>query len=836
VAVGAPTPYDAKEIPSRLGRYVVLGEAGRGGMGVVFRAYDPKLRREVAVKRLTSEHEDLHSERTARLIREAQSLAKLSHPNVVGVYDVDVELGLVAMEFIDGKTMQQWLRDGSHTLQELLDVLRQAGRGLAAAHAVGLVHRDFKPGNVLIGSDGRVRVSDFGLARGPGGVADNDEMDSEEDRATQDSDSLTGSGVCLGTPAYMAPEQHEGTATAASDQFSFCSVCWEALTECRPFRDRGKGLLESKLRGPPRWSGSRRVGRRIQSALRRGLSVRAEDRWPSIDPIIDVLEGKSSRSKALMLSVGGLGLVAAAILGSPRDDRCSGGPDVLGEVWNPARRDQLDASLAEPRVTAAIERYAERWTHAFEDSCKATVIREELPEAVMQLRMTCLYEQRTALETVVGLAEHWGAERVDETIVLVDSLPDLKRCADVATLVDERDATASVPAEFRYQLAELWTLLGAGELDRVSDQLDNLESQGNGDAPQRLWFSLVRGRLLRRQGKYDAAIVQLQTARQLALELGMDRMLLFSTHQLAAVLGNSTSSPEEGLRLSGDVLALVSRIDPGGEGEASALALRGSLLLSAGRYEDGRAEYQSALHIIEDSPPDSIEAKIQGDVFTGLSLACNYLGDKRQASDYMGRARSVFETRYGPRHLLVAQASHNLGGLLISEDRIEDGIVALERAESIRLARLGPEHPDLVSTWSNLAVAHHRLGHEQRSTEYAERARELELSTSGETEKLAAILFNLGTWTEGQRGVELQREALRIRVAVHAPDHPKIIMTRLGLAERLVDLGQHEAAQSQLDAARASRGGRPLEVPSLEAYYKAVEARLGTPPSGPAEG
>jgi serine/threonine protein kinase len=219
----------------RIGRYTVLGPIGQGGMGLVLRALDPQLRREVAIKLLRPGRGGLAEEMQARMLREARAMAALSHPNVVPIYDIGEHAsGLyIAMQFIAGANMSAWLRRERPPWRRVLGVFRAAGRGLAAAHAAGLVHRDFKPANVIVGDDGRVRVVDFGLAR----TFDDD--DAADDDGTSDDDglgSITRPGIIVGTPAYMAPEQFGGTpADARADQYGFCVALYEALYGRLPF-------------------------------------------------------------------------------------------------------------------------------------------------------------------------------------------------------------------------------------------------------------------------------------------------------------------------------------------------------------------------------------------------------------------------------------------------------------------------------------------------------------------------------------------------------------------------------------------------------------------------
>ncbi|HWB76840.1 MAG TPA: serine/threonine-protein kinase, partial [Nannocystaceae bacterium] len=274
---------------------------GKGGMGVVYLAHDLRLDRPVAVKLLARGRED----GIARLEREARAMAKLSHPNVAVVHEVGRHRGLpyIAMEYVDGGTARSWLRARTRPWQEIVALYLQAARGLAAAHAAGFVHRDFKPDNVLVGADGRARVADFGLVRLQGGEA-------REQRSTwAHGDELTSSAhdtatdAVMGTPAYMAPEQKLGADVGpASDQFALCLALDEALAG---------GHVDPRGRGPR----ARKVPRWLRRAIARGMAREPEQRWPSVDVLADRLErGLAGRTRRLVIvGVATTALLAAAI-------------------------------------------------------------------------------------------------------------------------------------------------------------------------------------------------------------------------------------------------------------------------------------------------------------------------------------------------------------------------------------------------------------------------------------------------------------------------------------------------------------------------------------------
>ena len=280
----------------RLGRFVVLRPLGAGGMGTVYAAYDEELGRRLAVKLLHARPGGTLGR--GRLLREAQAMARLSHPNVVQIYEVG-EHGpdvFVAMEYVEGGTLESWRHARAREPAEVVAMYVQAGRGLAAAHAAGLVHRDFKPENVLVGPDERPRVGDFGLARARGSHDLDDPGASMSNPGASRSDvlasPLTATGVLTGTPAYMSPEQfHGGPVDAASDQFSFCAALYEALYGRRPFAGETMAELILHVTGgdllpPPADTG---VPPRLFEHLRRGLAVDPRARWPSIDALLDQL-------------------------------------------------------------------------------------------------------------------------------------------------------------------------------------------------------------------------------------------------------------------------------------------------------------------------------------------------------------------------------------------------------------------------------------------------------------------------------------------------------------------------------------------------------------------
>ncbi|MEO7732667.1 MAG: serine/threonine-protein kinase, partial [Kofleriaceae bacterium] len=312
----APHDGDDDRLPAGtlLGRYVIGPSIGAGGMGVVYAAHDPELARAVAVKLLRGAGDPAQRE---RLRREAQAMARLAHPHVVAVYDAGVigERMFIAMELVEGETLAQWLRQG-RTPDEILEAYRAAGRGLAAAHEVGIVHRDVKPENILVGKDGRVRIGDFGLAR-----------DDAEPVAVGSPEPPRGSasrtGGLLGTPSYMAPELYRGSAAdERSDQFSFCVALFTALYGERPFPGETLGALIGHLQAGDRRTPrhARRVPRRVRAAIERGLAHDAAARFGSMRALLAQLAPSDRRRARWLAATAALvvATVGAAAVIAPR--------------------------------------------------------------------------------------------------------------------------------------------------------------------------------------------------------------------------------------------------------------------------------------------------------------------------------------------------------------------------------------------------------------------------------------------------------------------------------------------------------------------------------------
>jgi predicted Ser/Thr protein kinase len=403
-----------------LGRYKLERELGSGGMGVVYAALDTDLERRIALKVL---HNAADAEARGRLLREARAMARLSHSNVVVVHEVGSAGGrdFVAMELIDGETLADWLRAASRSADDIVDAFVAAGRGLAAAHAAGLVHRDFKPHNVLRARDGRIVVTDFGLARGVDVVA----AEPASARAASSSAALTGltvTGSVLGTPAYMAPEQWRGGSVGpATDQFAFCVAVWEALSGARPFRGNTlDDLREQVLRGPAALDASR-LPRALRAPLRRGLDPDPRRRWPSMSALLARIDPHARGDRRAVVAFGAAAgaviAVGVALVASRRGAEppvCDTKVDIAA-VW-PAGAAASLARAGQRPAADALDADATRWIGARDRAC--AVAEPDLRAA----RLTCLDGVLARFDAVArGVAQlHDTLQHADPGDLLVD--------------------------------------------------------------------------------------------------------------------------------------------------------------------------------------------------------------------------------------------------------------------------------------------------------------------------------------------------------------------------------------------------------------------------------
>jgi serine/threonine protein kinase len=387
-------------------RYRVIQKVAAGSMGVVYRAKDRRLGRDVALKVLRLESSRRRSRREesiarARFVQEARAMARIDHPNVVPIYGIETadEHLVIAMEYVPGQTLAEWLQS-PRSWREIVDVLLPAGEGLAAAHAAGAVHRDFKPHNVLVGDDGRVRVTDFGLAlvRDEPDEPTEDEDDFAPHPSGEPYDSLTQTGMSVGTPAYMAPEQHVGRSMdPRSDQYAFCATLYEALYGVRPFRGRDNAELadaKSRLRFCPPQARAK-VPRWLVAAMVRGLAPLPDGRFADMHALLAALRGPTRPRASTLAAVGGalVGVLAggASAVGSwsaepaqaiddAIDDAIAVAPSMKDDELARCRRSSAAGRLVEAEADCMRAYFGSLERGAFSDASTAAVVLADLRE------------------------------------------------------------------------------------------------------------------------------------------------------------------------------------------------------------------------------------------------------------------------------------------------------------------------------------------------------------------------------------------------------------------------------------------------------------------------
>jgi eukaryotic-like serine/threonine-protein kinase len=808
-----PRDTAAVRAGASVGRYVILAEIARGGMGRVLRAYDPKLQREVALKFVRGDL--LDPENARRLVAEARAMAKLSHPNVVAVYDVEEledEQVVLVMEYVAGTTLRRWLREEGRTWQEVVRMFSASGRGLAAAHAAGLLHRDFKPANVLVGTDGVVKVTDFGLAK----------ADAVSTRSGESVDSYavseisTQAGVVLGTPRYMAPEQHRGLAlTPAADQYAFCVALWEGLCPEPPFR--GEQFASDKKDGPPAWPNAA-VPRTVADAVRRGLAPKPSDRWPGMDALLAVLDQASSKRRSRTLL--GIGSVCAVLMGLAgwswaveRAERCTGGEARLADAWDATRRDAVKTAVLGAEVSyasgvwertgAALDEHAAAWAAMHTEACEATTVRGEQSVEVMDLRMACLHRAKVELQAVTRVLSQADVQVVRKADDLVQGLRPLHRCNDVEAL--RADVEPPLPAEadrveaIRALLADAKAELEAGRYaaaeERTTEAKKALVELDYG--PVRTEVSLMDGTVLEAVGRFEPAEAALRDALRLAAEWQQRAEMLDATVQLLHVTGGRLRRTEEALRYR-ELAEGLARGNPHAEGKVEDRVA--NLLGLLGRYDEAEAKHRAALAIFEKAEGAELLMTM---ALANLATNLTTQGKIGEAEDAQRRALTLRQRALGPEHPDVARLRHNLAAILFSQRKLEEAEAEEREALALRERALGSRHVDVASSRSTLATI---LGAQEKyadaEAEYRGALALFEETMGPEHPHVATTLNNLGALLREQgKHAEAEtelRRALDIRLQVLGPNHMEVATTRNNIGGILADQGRLPEAEAEL--------------------------------------
>ncbi len=820
-----------------IGRYVVLGLVGRGGMGEVYAAYDPELDRKVAVKLLRVKPGNGVSlnEGRQRTLREAQAIARLSHPNVVVVYDVGTfrDQVFIAMEFVEGNTVTYWLAAQARSWQEVLRVFRAAGRGLTAAHEKGLVHRDFKPDNVMVGRDGEVRVMDFGLARqvadkpaaegtpptrrapvmiaehGPGSADADDQMttillngpptgpspdggtDSQPSQPSQPSSGmfevqLTRTGAMMGTPAYMAPEQFLGTATdARTDQFSFCVALYEALYGERPFSGNTMfalttAVVQGQVKEAPANS---KVPLWVRKVLVRGLRAQADERYPSMHDLIDALGKNPNAARRRFLAVAAVVLVPVGLTVGVHQSLanhksiCGAGPARLAGVW-----DLTAAGEPEPARQAAIHSAFLHTGKSYASEVYATVNR-----ILSGYSQSWANMYREACEATNARGEQ-SAEVLDLRMTcLQERLGGLRALTDVFS-----DANGQVVENAVSAANNLGSLDRCADVPLLRSVVRPPEDPATRARVAELRHQLAGMKALYDSGRYHEGLKDSPRLLDEVRALGYQPLIAETLEAIGMMYCKSNDVPSAEKTLVESYLAADASRDDEVRAE-DATNLVWVVGYQEGRYADAQrwAKYADAIlqrlggHVL-----------LQAWLLNNLGGLAEIRGDREVALRRQQEGLALKERALGRDHPDVGISEGNLAVVLTALGRNQEALEHVDRSIEILENGLGAGHPDLATQLNNRGEILNALGRSRDARASFEKARivwERELGL--DNPNLAYALTGIGTsyLSEGDASnaiVPLER-AFKIREA-HETDPSRRAETRFALARALWESGRDQ--------------------------------------------
>ncbi len=802
-----------------IGRYVVLGRLGSGSMGVVYSAYDPELDRRVAIKLLRFESDEDDDLSRAGLLREAQAMARITHPNVVTVHDVgtDGRRVYVAMEFIDGQTLRVWLARQARPWREILDVFVHAARGLQAAHHQGLVHRDFKPDNVMVAADARVVVMDFGLAQGERkhDVAPDALLSSSRSMVTA---RVTDTAGVAGTPAYMSPEQLGGTAAdARSDQFSFCVALFEAMYGVPPFRPQplpalAYAIATGKIREVPAGSAVPQFVRRV---VLRGLSAEPNDRWPSIGALLDALDDRTRRHRrtrltALAATAGACAIAGATWWSIRPPEPCSGAATRLSGVWDDSERAKIEsvvAALDAPwaattlaAVTQHLDEYARAWIDAHTEACRATTVYGAQSAALMDLRIACLERARMDLQATSQQLANADPDVLARAHSLAAALPDLLACGDVERLNDE--ALPALDPEDAAELDAVQRALATARAESVAGRYASAESsllalrgrvEAIGQLPLHGEHRLLLARALVQLGRPTEARVDGEEALRSALAAARPELARRVAQELVNIVANDERKPAEGLIYANIALGLAQR-----DGQPHALSgAHAALGRAHGVAGSTTAAEQHLRRALELDPADDPVRT----AWLQVSLAEEVLNSGRSQLSLavLREAGATMEAVLGPEHPDLVVFHQSLGNTLFRLALHAEADAEYRRGLAIATAAFGEDHPSSIGARLGLAT---QLAVADRHAEAEIEFRALLLSverTMGSTSPRAALVRSnlaavLNSADRDQEAEAQSRHALAIYATTLGEDHVEAAAVTSTLGRSLAAQGRHEEA------------------------------------------
>lgn len=705
--------------PVVIGRYRLETRVGQGGGGIVYRGFDPQLQRPVAIKLFRSQGD---ATEVARLRQEGRALAKLRHPNVVEVYDVlDAGRGVaMVMEWIEGVALNRWLSQTRPAPPTALAAFIAAGRGLAAVHAAGWVHRDFKPSNVMVAEDGTTKLVDFGLAlhlRSRPSTPDSPiDDDSGDDSGDLDQPRLTRSGAIPGTPAYMAPEARAGAGQdAACDQYALCASLYEALFHTLP-PDVPQPVVDARPG----------LGRQTRRALARGLHRDPQRRFGSVDALLDALHPRPRRRWMVAASVAAIA-VATVVWATQPSGPCVDGAPGLQSPWPMVRADRIERrsdtdGRAIERLDDALNTYGTRFETAATLTCAPDRQATDTPA-----RLSCLDARRTELHSFVEMLAEADDTAFNAAAAAAGRLTSPERCADpqLSSIDAWMPADAQSPLlvqRLRRKLSDAQAQILAARFDRAIPLLQEVVTEATeaGFPPIAVAARVSLGQGLIHQGNVAEGTAELTALYEQAVAEGFDEQAAHVASGLVFAIGYMLGDYDAALPWARQAEALLERLGDNELEQATLDAHLGSVEALAGHYDTAEHHHRNAERIRRAHATTAGAAL--GSTLSNLGNLMLLQKRLDESQTFHAEALQLRRQHLGDGHPDIAVSMCSLAAISMSRAQWDDARQRLETAVKIWHDAVGPDHRDLIHPLHNLAVvasAQGRLDDAQRHVRHA---------------------------------------------------------------------------------------------------------------------
>ncbi|HWB77280.1 MAG TPA: protein kinase [Nannocystaceae bacterium] len=820
--------FGSKPAQSQLDRFVILERLGSGGQGRVYLAFDPKLARRVAIK-LVRPEADGDASAQEQLVREAQALAQLADPNIVAVHDVgtfvsqDEEVVFIVMEYVEGPTLAQWLVAAPRSTDDVLARFAECGRGLAHAHAHGVVHRDFKPSNVIVSASG-CRILDFGLARAP---------------VSPPSPRAASSSTTAGTPAYMAPEQHEGGAIdARTDQYAFCVALWGALAGERPFGGAtSTELAQAKRAGPPLPSDRRGTNRALLQVCARGLAWAPAQRFADMPALLEALArarvARRRRIAAVVLAmIAIVAFVGWRAFDARRRAACTATAASATQLWTDARAPIEHALLATGAVFAAdtaawvdgrIDTFVREWAQERESTCVAERIDRAIGAEVAAARIGCLDAQLQRVEALLGVLAQADLRVVTVAVGMAGALPSAASCREESATSwfagDDADEVARVLA----LLDRAGWLRRSGRLDEATALVDEAEAVGSSRMRSRAL--LERAMTLVAAGHPHDAEPVAKAAWIAAEERGHDEHAIRAMTVLGETIAFGRGDLQESLDLGEAAAARLVHAGLGPRDTFAVARMRAHVANMAGRYAEATMYAEQAVAAARAMAPDHPD----------VAGALVDLGNVQlRANDYahglatFAEAEAITSSAFSASHPDLLAIKNGKAGCLRGLGRLSEALAVTDAALALAEAIHGPAHPIVDMLVANRGMLRAGTGDTTGALHDLEDALARKQARLGsDNRELLGPLLELAQ-VQAQRGDSqvalawLDRATKIVETHEHVPDplSAKAFMLRGEIAEAL---GQHELACASFRTALA----RAEDLPALQTQQTVARAATG---------